>query len=989
MQYLEAHQQQLDFHEWTYMMTVTMTTVGYGDIVPRSAFGRCAIMAIIYFAIVFVPMQTNKLIEMMGRQSVYARARYKPRGLAKHVIVCGDLESTSLREFFRELFHEDHENINLNAVILQPAPPSFEMLQALQDPVFSLVVHFIEGSPLKDADLGRAKADSAVAIFLLSDKFCEDADREDTKIILQQLSIERYMLTYGSNTDVNFCLQLLRPENKKHLGDIDEDESKLVVCLNEMKMGALAKACLFPGVNTLIFNLLSSFAEDEDPLAEQVGVHKFDPDETEEDEIGTWLEEYEKGCGWEIYITELADAFEGQKFVDLAYTLYDKIGIVLFALRVKELKGRQHVRVLLNPAEFIIPNKDDYRIDGFVIAENKKQSDLKFTPMPADQNPFHRLQTLVSMGGGGEPRIPGGRRDSVSSSGTAPESRRGSAAAKPATFRWQDVKSDYDAEREIKVGNAQEILSKQESEYVFNNFFQRKSPITLEEATIETAVLDEIPNVNQHIIIIGKGLNSLYDFVRPWRAKYLGRLKHIVILNPGGVSEATWRRVSMFEGIVYVKGSSLEENDLRRAGIFKAAQVVILADGVRKHKTGSTSNSSDALEDADAIFTYQLVKRLNEKAHVVVEIVHSSNVGYLDAGDSDALVRAEDYKFTPQFASGTLYTSSLLDTVLCQTFYNPQIIKVVDKLISGTDHTPEEPLLDEADMTSDEKMKKNKKSKKSKTKVNTKLFDGMGSSLHQILVPDDLKKQNYGELFKYLSERGMIPLGLLRGTFPAMNIGPKGNKLPYVYTNPSKDTEVFSCDKVFVLSQKSLNNTKYTAEEIHENFLKQTETAILTRRAEKDSEGDMIRPKTGMQKELDKFFNAMSGQVNGLSSAVGEMHSKTMGAAVSAFGAGANGRLSVRRPTTGIGARISIKGPSLGSATPRVSSRSLKVPALAPVKPVSSAPVAPIATPPARKVFVPTRASTVRRTDISSGQRNRARTMTDDTNGSISSNETC
>lgn len=49
-------------------------------------------------------------------------------------------------------------------------------------------------------------------------------------------------------------------------------------------------------------------------------------------------------------------------------------------------------------------------------------------------------------------------------------------------------------------------------------------------------------------------------------------------------------------------------------------------------------------------------------------------------------------------------------------------------------------------------------------------------------------------------EVSMWSKGLLRGTFPHTNTGPKANKMPYVFTNPPRDTELFTCDKVFVLS---------------------------------------------------------------------------------------------------------------------------------------------------------------------------------------------
>jgi hypothetical protein len=59
------------------------------------------------------------LLAKIAASSIYTRAYYNLKENRQHVIICGDLSSTSLTELFAELFHEDHENDNLYARVLQ------------------------------------------------------------------------------------------------------------------------------------------------------------------------------------------------------------------------------------------------------------------------------------------------------------------------------------------------------------------------------------------------------------------------------------------------------------------------------------------------------------------------------------------------------------------------------------------------------------------------------------------------------------------------------------------------------------------------------------------------------------------------------------------------------------------------------------------------------------------------------------------------------
>lgn len=838
VEFLERETYSYEFHTWIYYVWVTLSTVGYGDITPHTVAGRTAAMVMIGFAVISVPKVTNELIEKMSLQSVYMRATYVPKSRSsKHVLICGDLASTSLRNFFEELFHEDHENTDLSAVILLPNPPTVETILLMREPQYLFSSVFLEGSALVESDLKRAKAETARAIFIMSNKFSANPDEEDAKSILLNLSIKRY-LSSRLRQDMLYCTQLIRPENRRHLSKNDAnelDENDLVVCLNEIKMGAMAKAVVCPGANTLIMNLVTSFSDS--------GLSGDDDDSYSQSHNGVqrrsanWIKEYEMGCGWEIYTTTLSSVFSDANFCELSYALFEKIGVVLFALEITDLKNEGQSRLVLNPAEYIIPSQEEFSIKAFVIAKNQASSDLSFHGESLefdDGSPLRKLNrnlttfmstqartTLSTVG-----TVVKDRRMSIlKATGLGKHKSSGTSAApditttKRSNSKWATLKRSTAEATQLQAQSYQEVLTHLEDDHFSKNYYACRIPAELNTVTVKNAVFEEVPFINQHLIILGKGLRNLYDFIRPLRAKYLP-MHYIVLIYPDEIPHDVWQRISIFEAILVVRGSPLEESTLRRAGIFRAAQVVVMADGSQK----STTLGMEALADSDAIFAYQLVKRMNPNAQMLVEIVNQSNIAYIhdDHYDEDMDNRANAPRFAPSFAAGNLFTTSFLDSIVCQSYYNPLIIKVINELISGVDQAERTDLMaDAADIVADDihaieeslsksdimrpvvSSKVKKKVVNMQQKGRSRVTSIKGSYLYQIPLPDlEAGARTYGALYQHLSKQGMLPLGILRGTFNSLTVGPKGNKMPYVFANPSKDCELYSCDRIFVLSPK-------------------------------------------------------------------------------------------------------------------------------------------------------------------------------------------
>lgn len=172
---------------------------------------------------------------------------------------------------------------------------------------------------------------------------------------------------------------------------------------------------------------------------------------------------------------------------------------------------------------------------------------------------------------------------------------------------------------------------------------------------------------------------------------------------------------------------------------------------------------------------------MNDRTHIVVEFVRDTNIEYLRGHDAGKHV-ADNYRDSPMFASGSLFTSSLLDSMVSQMLFNPQIIDVVKQFLGSRSFCMHN--ADPRDWVAN---------------LN-------GSSLYQAPIPEKYVNGSYGALFKAFSVRGIIPMGLYRGVNKHINIGRRMNRVPYVFTNPPKHTEIFNGDKVFILAARQMTS---------------------------------------------------------------------------------------------------------------------------------------------------------------------------------------
>ncbi|XP_033956395.1 calcium-activated potassium channel subunit alpha-1a isoform X4 [Pseudochaenichthys georgianus] len=813
--------QVLSYWECVYLLMVTMSTVGYGDVYAKTTLGRLFMVFFILGGLAMFASYVPEIIELIGNRKKYGGSYSAVNG-RKHIVVCGHITLESVSNFLKDFLHKDRDDVNVEIVFLHNISPNLE-LEALFKRHFTQV-EFYQGSVLNPHDLARVKIESADACLILANKYCADPDAEDASNIMRVISIKNY------HPKIRIITQMLQYHNKAHLLNIPSwnwREGDDAICLAELKAGFIAQSCLAQGLSTMLANLFSmrSFIE------------------IEED---TWQKYYLEGVANEMYTEYLSSAFVGLTFPTICELCYVKLKLLLIAIEYKS--EQRESSILINPGNNVKMQEGTL---GFFIASDAKEVKRAFFYCKACHDDITDPKRIKKCGckrpadGATTPGNSGSQKEAgvrfkadcnlvedEHPSTLSPKKKQRNGGMRNSPNNSPKMMSRHDPL--LIPGNEQiESMDMNVKRYDSTGMFHW-CPSKEIEKVILTRSEASMTVLSGHVVVcifgdVTSALVGLRNLVMPLRASnfHYHELKPIVFVGSLEYLRREWETLHNFPKVSILPGTPLSRADLRAVNINLCDMCVILS--------ANQNNIEDAsLQDKECILASLNIKSMqfddsigvlqansqgftppgmdrsspdSSPVHgfvrqasvttganipIITELVNDSNVQFLDQDDDDD--PDTELYLTQPFACGTAFAVSVLDSLMSATYFNDNILTLIRTLVTGG-ATPElEALLAEENALRGGYSTPQTLANRDRCRVaQLALYDGPFADLGD--------GGCYGDLFcKALKTYNMLCFGIYRLRDAHIN-GPSPCTKRYVITNPPYEFELVPSDLIFCLMQ--------------------------------------------------------------------------------------------------------------------------------------------------------------------------------------------
>ena len=232
----------LNWGDGLWYTLVTMATVGYGDLFPKTPGGRFLVGAPVMLmgigllgyalSMIAAALVTSQAKELKGMSTFH---------LVDHLVIINFPSLEKVERVLDELRHEPTFGLSRSVVLVD------ETLEELPPELQKRNVSFVRGNPTRDETLGRACIDTAKHAIVLCKTPADPASDNLNVAIVLAIEVR--------NRAVDSVVECVDPSSEELLRKAGCDH---VVCLSRFEANFVTQELLNPGIQEVVEDLLSS-----------------------------------------------------------------------------------------------------------------------------------------------------------------------------------------------------------------------------------------------------------------------------------------------------------------------------------------------------------------------------------------------------------------------------------------------------------------------------------------------------------------------------------------------------------------------------------------------------------------------------------------------------------------------------------------------------------------------------------------------------------
>jgi voltage-gated potassium channel len=223
---------------------VTLATVGYGDIVPVTFWGRMVGVAVILGGILSLSVLTATVASIFVERKFRRERGLEPIKATQQILILGWHEDVEI--FLDQVLRRLAAKIPV--VLVNKQPP--EQMEALREKYSGKEVHYLWGDYSREETLQKANVQGAIKAVILAERHPEEnATQVDQRTLYTALTLKALA------PKIRLLAELLRPENRAHLERAGVEE---VMIRGQYDSYLMAGAVASPGFHRVITALLTA-----------------------------------------------------------------------------------------------------------------------------------------------------------------------------------------------------------------------------------------------------------------------------------------------------------------------------------------------------------------------------------------------------------------------------------------------------------------------------------------------------------------------------------------------------------------------------------------------------------------------------------------------------------------------------------------------------------------------------------------------------------